>query len=526
MTGPDQDEDPGPGRVPPHNLDAERALLGAALLSRDATTVLCTEVRPADFYKPGHQHVATAIASLWAEDIVGDPITVAQRLRDLDLPASTADLVDLQADAPGTANASHYARIVHDHATLRRLIGASSKLTDLGYEGHDAHAAVVRAQELLTEVAGQNGQRTYSGFEVPDVNALLDAGLKPPEADLLTRTDGHRLLYAGKMHMVSAEPSVGKTWVATTAVVEVLDMGGAALYLDYEDAPSGIIGRLVSQGVSTDVIRERFRYAQVVSAFGPAERAELNALLASLNPDLVIIDGVAEALVRDGADENSAGDFVAWKERLPGPIARTGAAVVMLDHVKKDDAGRWGRGTGAKLGAIDGVAYTLKTVSSYSRRRAGSAKLTIAKDRNGGVGAIGETAGIMHIEPHADGARVVVRIEPDTGQLTAADTWKPTVLMTRVSEELARVGKPVQARTLKSLVHSEKPKLIEEAIARLEAEGFISRTKLGRAIAYEYVRPYPGDGKPAVGAPADHPAGTPDNVTALFPEGENDPNYF
>lgn len=499
--GPDDSGTAAPARTPPYSERSEEALLGAAILSRKALAVLATVTRPEDFYVPKHQAIAFVLADFYrrGDDYPTDPVSVAEELRrrgDLEGIGGATELVRIQGACPSTTSAGRYAQIVHDHATRRRTIAAGAAITELGYsEGGDVHATVLRAHEVLGGVAAQNGSRSYSGFELADVAGLIEGGLDPEDADFLTRTDGKALLYAGKMHMFQAEPTSGKTWLALAAVLELLEVGGSAVYLDYEDAPKGLLGRLLALGADPDAVRERFRYAQIIGPCGPPERAELFALLSDLNPDLVVIDGVAEALARDGLSEDSATDFVGWVERLPRPIARTGAAVLLLDHVAKDkeNQGRWARGTGAKLGVIDGASYHVKVATPFSRRRSGIIRLVIAKDRPGGVGAVGETAAIAYVDPHADGARVVVRLEPDTGDRSVADAWRPTVLMRRVSEELERSGQAVMVRTLKSLVHSEKPKLLEEAIGRLEQEGYIARTKLGRSVAYQHVRPFTAD---------------------------------
>ena len=491
-----------PRRVP-YSAEVEAALLGAAILSRKALEVFAMETVPGDFYVPKHRAVAGVLAEAFAANTPTDPVSLADdldRAGMLEQIGGPPALITLQSAAPSTSPASvlRYATTIHDYATRRRLIATGERIAAAGYERDDAHDAVTRAHELLGDVAAQNGSRSYSGLEVADVGAVIDGGLEPDEADFLTRTDGRALLYAGKMHMLQAEPSSGKSWLALAAAMEVLDAGGSVVYLDYEDAAKGILGRLLALGADPDAVRERFRYAQIVGGFGAPERTELFALLDDLNADLVVIDGVAEALTRDGLSEDSATDYVSWIEKLPRPIAKTGAAVLLLDHVAKDPEarGRWARGTGAKLGAIDGAAYHVKVASAFSRRRAGIVRLVIAKDRTGGVGSIGETAAIGHVEPHADGVRVVIRLEPDTGDRSIADKWKPSILMRRVSEELARSGQPMMAKTLRSLVHSEKPKLLEEAIGRLEQEGYIARTKLGRAVAYEHVRPFVDDDPP------------------------------
>lgn len=493
-------ESDAPSRVPPHNLQAEESLLGACLLSKSALEVLAKRLTPADFYKPAHGHIAEALIDAFHNDSPADPITIGDALGRrglLETIGGQAELVSLQSGTPATTSADRYATIVHDHATLRRLIGSAGEIAELGYSlPEDPHEALLRAQDLLGDVSANNGSRTFSTLEIADVAALLETDLEPEEPILLTRADGRALVYAGKMHVFQAEPSSGKTWLALLAALEVLNLGGAVGYIDYEDTAKGIIGRLLALGAEPSIVRDRFGYIQPVGPFGANERIELEALLDRLNPDLVVIDGVGEALARDGYQEDRAAEVLAWIEKVPRWISRTGAAVIMLDHVVKDreQQGRWARGSGAKLGAVDGASYQIKTARSFSRHRDGVLKLVIAKDKPGGVGSIGETAAVAHIEPKADGARVVVRLDVDTGELTTGDTWKPTGLMRKVSEELEGSRTPLTATALKSLIPSDKPKIVSQAIARLILEGFIVEQRSGRSTVLRLVKPYAGEG--------------------------------
>ena len=68
------------GRVPPHDLDAEEALLGAMLLSRDAIADAVNLIRPEHFYRPAHAHVYEAVCSLYAQGEPADAVTVAAEL--------------------------------------------------------------------------------------------------------------------------------------------------------------------------------------------------------------------------------------------------------------------------------------------------------------------------------------------------------------------------------------------------------------------------------------------------------------
>src|SRR5829696_2589759 len=125
-----------PGRVPPHNLQAEESLLGAMLLSRDAIAAAVEVVSADDFYKPAHGHVFDAVTSLYSAGEPADPVTVADELRRaglLDAIGGPTLLLSLQAGTPATSNAAHYARIINEHALLRRLIGVAGEIADLGY---------------------------------------------------------------------------------------------------------------------------------------------------------------------------------------------------------------------------------------------------------------------------------------------------------------------------------------------------------------------------------------------------------
>lgn len=483
-------------RTPPHNLEAEESILGAAMLTRPALEVLATTLHPEDFYKPAHGQIAAVLTRAFEEDWDPDPVTIAAELArtgHLDTVGGRQALARIQAACPAAAAAPRYAQIVHDHATLRRLLATSAQITEHVYNGHgSAHDAVLYAQELLGQTASSNGARAYSTLEVADVGALLDGDLTNEEADFLTRVDGRALLYAGKMHVLQGEPTAGKSWLALQAVVEILGIGGAALYLDYEDTSRGIVGRLLALGADPAAVRARFRYVQPAGAFGLSERLELERILARLNPDLVVIDGVAEALARDGRSEDKASEVVGWIEKLPRWMARTGAGVVMLDHVVKDreQQGRWARGSGAKLAAVDGATYVVRVVTPFSRHRAGTLKLIVAKDRPGGVGAINEVAAVAQIEPKGDGERVVIRLEVHAADQAPSDTWKPTVLMRRVSEELEQSDAPVSARSVKDLISSTKPRLVVEAVARLILEGYVREVRRGRSTYLELIKPY------------------------------------
>ena len=515
------DERPDTRQIPA-SIEAEEAALGAALISIDAARDIAEIVKPADFYRPQHRHIAGAIHQLLAAGDHVDHVTVSARLTDrgtLDDAGGMELLGQLIAYTPAISQAAQYAQIVRDHAVRRRIIYASGDLATIGYEETDPSKALARVGDLLEGIASTGALAEVSTLEVADIAELLSSDLQPEDADLLTRTDGGALLYLGKMHMFQAEPTAGKSWIALHACAEAILAGGSALYLDYEDSPRGILSRLINMGIPPKEIARGFRYAQPLAKFGTAERAGVQKLLDDIQPDLVVIDGVGESMVRSGLSEDKADDVVEWIEEMARPIARSGSAVLMIDHVVKDpeQRGRWARGSGAKLAVIDGASYQLKVITPFHRHQDGKVHVVVAKDRPGGVGAVGDIAAVIHIRPTGAGAHVAIEVEPYVAEMRSADPWKPTHLMAQISTELDRHGKAMHVDTLSSLLVGRDPKLVRNAIARLEQEGYISRPT--RRLEYVSLRLY-HDPDP-VRHPTEPPPPTDDDYTGqLFDEGE------
>lgn len=207
----------------PHDLEAEASLLGAMLLSRDAIATALETCSESDFYKPVHATVFAAISSLYGRGDPSDPVTVADELRragKLEEVGGAAFLVELQAATPTISNVARYARIVEEHALLRRLISVAQGVADLAYEiPEDVTAALDQAETMVFEVA----QRKQSDTTVPlkdllgqaldNLEALYDrgeaiTGLPTGYHDLDERLSG---LQPSNLLIVGARPGMGKT---------------------------------------------------------------------------------------------------------------------------------------------------------------------------------------------------------------------------------------------------------------------------------------------------------------------------
>ncbi|HEX7094500.1 MAG TPA: replicative DNA helicase [Acidimicrobiales bacterium] len=218
------------GRTPPSNLQAEASLLGAMLLSRDAIADAIEIVSAEHFYKPAHAHIFEAILTLYSAGEPADPVTVAEELARaglLEAIGGPGVLVDLQATTPAISSAAKYARIVHDCALLRRLIGVAHEIAEIGYSRpDDVVKAIDTAESLMYEV----GQGRVSDT-MAQIRDLLDENLDRLEqlyerGQTITGTPSGYVdldemlsgLQPSSLVVVGARPAMGKALALDTPI--------------------------------------------------------------------------------------------------------------------------------------------------------------------------------------------------------------------------------------------------------------------------------------------------------------------
>jgi replicative DNA helicase len=258
------------GRVPPHNLQAEKSLLGAMLLSRDAIASAVETTSAADFYKPAHGHVFDAVTSLYSQGEPADPLTVADvlgRAGLLDAIGGLPALMSLQADTPATANAGRYARIVEEHALLRRLIAVAGEIAELGYGvPDDVLATVDRAESLVFEIAERRVTDTLKPLRVlledslDRLSALFSrgesiTGVPTGFVDLDEQLSG---LQKSALIIVGARPAMGKTAFALgIAAHAAMKAKVPTLIFSLEMSHSELTQRLLVSEARVDATRIR-----------------------------------------------------------------------------------------------------------------------------------------------------------------------------------------------------------------------------------------------------------------------------
>ena len=211
--------------VPPQNLDAEESVLGAMMLSPGAigavSEVLDGDGR--DFYRESHAKIYKAALALYGKGEPVDAITLVDELDergDLEAVGGSARVHELATLVPASANARHYAQIVHETAILRGLIQAGGEIARLGWERPgDAAALVDQAEQVVFELGQERASSEFSAIEdllkesFERITHLYELG-----ADVTGVPSGFRDLdritsgfQEGNLVIVAARPGMGKS---------------------------------------------------------------------------------------------------------------------------------------------------------------------------------------------------------------------------------------------------------------------------------------------------------------------------
>lgn len=256
------------GRTPPQHTAAERSLLGAMLISRDAIADVVELVGAEDFYKPLHGRIFSAVVELYGRGEPVDVVTLAESLRQagvLEELGGQSYLRALTLDTPATTSAPYYANIVAETATMRRLINTSGEIAELAYDpGADPPQVLEFAEQAVFEI----GQRRITSTLSP-LSDLLDESLHYLE-ELQSRGTGvtgtatgfrdFDNLTAGlqpsNLVIVAARPGMGKsTFIANAALHVALEEEKPVAFFTLEMSRLEVVNRLLCSEARIDASR-------------------------------------------------------------------------------------------------------------------------------------------------------------------------------------------------------------------------------------------------------------------------------
>lgn len=247
-------------RVPPHSVEAEQSVIGAALWDNAVVDAVGDLLHADDFYRHDHRLIWGAIEGLVMASKPADVITVFERLRSdpraRNEEITLADLNAMAQSVPGPANARRYAEIVRERSLRRRLIGIGMEIERAAWDHGEAQAPVqdVADRAVLELLALQAGaQQTEPVPIATAVAAFLDdltaryegkvttfpTGLA--DVDRLTGGGGRR----GELWVIGARPSMGKTAI-TLQLCRYTGRKHQVLLLSQEDSLLSASGRFVA----------------------------------------------------------------------------------------------------------------------------------------------------------------------------------------------------------------------------------------------------------------------------------------
>lgn len=281
-----------------------------------------------------------------------------------------------------------------------------------------------------------------------DLGPYLDGTHVAPTATLLQRSDGLGLLYPRMTHSLHGESESGKSWVALWELSRLIKAEMSCAMVDFESDAGVVVSRLLLLGTPGELIAKWFHYRRPErSPAGDALELEAWNLLMSSAYVLVVLDGVTDAMGLFGKASKDNDDAAAFAKLLPRQIAdRTGAAVLMIDHVTKDKdgRGRFALGGQAKMASLTGAAFTVDVVSPLGEGMRGELELRVAKDRHGRIRG---QAGAMR----SDRTQAVARFIFDSSQ-----PWAPVVGLEPQVDESGREQAVADARSAKIVDHLKR----------------------------------------------------------------------
>jgi replicative DNA helicase len=421
-------------RTLPHNLEAERSVLGAILVHNDAFNLAAQVIDGRDFYRDAHRRIFDRMVALNERNSAIDFVTLKEELArngELDEVGGPAYVASLSDGVPRATNVEYYARIVKEKATLRSLIYAANKIITTAYEGEqDADLVLDEAEHSIFAVADA---RLKAGFvpmhdlvkdSFPKIEQLFEhkrlvTGVPTGFADLDEMTRGFQ---PGDLIIVAARPSMGKTSLVLNIAQHVavqpgltvgffsLEMSKESLFIrlltseaqiDSHRLMSGAIGQKDYSRIShaLESLSAMRLFIDDTANIGVLEmRAKTRRLQAEHGLNLVVIDYI-QLMSGRGRFENRTLELASISRSLKGLAKELSVPIVVLSQLSRAPESRSDhrpqlsdlRESGALEQDADLVMLIYRD-DVYNRDpnnpEAGTAELIVAKQRNGPTGVV------------------------------------------------------------------------------------------------------------------------------------------
>jgi replicative DNA helicase len=423
-------------RALPHNLEAERSVLGAILLHNDAFNLAAELIDAPDFFRDAHRRIFDKMVRLGERGQAIDLVTLKEELAragELDEVGGPAYIAALVDGVPRSTNIEHYARIIKEKSTLRQLIVSANRILASAYEAEeDADIILDRAQSAIFAVADDRirdgfvsmrdlAQASLDTIEKLHARKELITGVPTGFTDLDELTSG---LQPSDLVIVAARPSMGKTSLVLNIAQHVgtktdltvglfsLEMSKEQLFLRMLTAEARIDAHRLRGGFLGE--RDWGRLSQAIGTLSDARifiddtpsigvlemRAKCRRLAAEHGLHLVVVDYI-QLMQGRGRFENRTLELASISRALKGLAKELHVPIVVLSQLSRAPEARADhrpqlsdlRESGALEQDADLVVFIYRE-DQYTDRNApaaenqGIAELIIGKQRNGPTGVV------------------------------------------------------------------------------------------------------------------------------------------
>jgi replicative DNA helicase len=423
-------------RTLPHNLEAERSVLGAILLHNDAFNLAAEVIDSQDFFRDAHRRIFDKMVKLVERGDAIDLVTLKEELGragELDEIGGPAYITALVDGVPRSTNVEHYARIIKEKATLRNLIFSANKILATAYEGgEDADLILDQAERAIFAIADDKvrdgfvslrdlAQASLETIEKLHAHKELITGVPTGFTDLDEMTSG---LQPSDLVIIAARPSMGKTSLALNMAQHVgtktdmtvglfsLEMSKEQLFLrlltseariDAHRLRGGFLGERdwgrLSQAIGT--LSEARIFIDDSPSIGVLEmRAKCRRLKAEHNLHLVVVDYI-QLMQGRGRFENRTLELASISRSMKGLAKELNVPVVVLSQLSRAPESRSDhrpqlsdlRESGALEQDADVVVFIYREDLYGDRNQPagdtqGVAEIIIGKQRNGPTGIV------------------------------------------------------------------------------------------------------------------------------------------
>ncbi len=282
------------GKIPPHDLEAEQAVLGSMLTDKEAVIAAVEFLKPEDFYREDNKIIYEAMLNLYNKSESIDIITVKEELvllGKLEQVGGIEYLAVLPDKVPLSSNAEKYVRIVEEKSLLRKLIKASNDIVAMGYAGtEEVDYVMEEAEKRIFEIMQNKNQKGYTPIKdvLVDTFAELErlynqkeaiTGIPTGFADLDYKTAG---LHKSDLILIAARPAMGKSALALNmAVHAALKANVPVAVFNLEMSKEQVVNRMLCSEAMVDSNKIRTGkideddWVKLATALGPLSEAPI-----------------------------------------------------------------------------------------------------------------------------------------------------------------------------------------------------------------------------------------------------------